>query len=510
MRSRSGSWRTRADLEVCPISLRFLPTDMRLAFFSPLPPARSGIADYSAALLDPLRSLATLTAFSNAEAPFDRAAFDLALYQLGNNPDHGFAYEQALRHPGVVALHESNLHHLIAHLTIGRGDWDAYVEECAYNGGPEAGAFAERVRAREIGPDYEGVPMLRRLLESARGVIVHSRFMEREIRATGYAGALAVIPHGAWLAPGSRNDYRLRLGLDETTPLAGIFGHLKPYKRIPESLRAFRRLTRVVPEAKLILAGEPHPDLPLAALIESLGLSHAVRVLGFTEAADFAGYLSACDAVLNLRFPTVGESSGTLMRAMGLGIPPLVSDVGSFAELPETVCLKVPAGAGEEDAIYEYLNLLLSRPDAARAIGARARDYAAHECSWDLAARRYVEFLESVAKGPGPVEQASWPATPTSPSARGAASGTGGLSRLPPHLGRGRRLARLSRCASHAVREDPGDDSAGRPVRPHSGNGRLSPDHACAGIAAGLWRSARLLLRRARPVRSSCGRIERG
>ena len=374
---------------------------MRVAFFSPLPPARSGIADYSAALLASLSPLADVTAFSGAEALSEAAAFDVAVYQIGNNPDHGSVYEQALRHPGVVVLHESNLHHLIAHLTIGRGDWDAYIEECAYSGGAEARAFAARVRSREIGPDYEGVTMTRRLLESARGVVVHSRFLEREIRAAGYAGPLAVIPHGAWLAAGSRNDYRRRLGLDEATPLAGIFGHLKPYKRIPESLRAFRRLTRVIPEARLILAGEPHPDLPLQGLIESLGLSAAVRILGFIPAADFAGYLSACDAVLNLRFPTVGESSGTLMRAMGLGIPALVSEVGSFAELPDTACLKVPVGAGEEDAIFEYLNLLLSRRDAARAVGDRARDYAARECSWDLAARRYLEFLESVVPAPG-------------------------------------------------------------------------------------------------------------
>ena len=63
-------------------------------------------------------------------------------------------------------MHESNLHHLIADLTIKRGDWDAYVRECEYNGGAAALAFAERVRKLEVGPDYEGVPMTRRLLEA--------------------------------------------------------------------------------------------------------------------------------------------------------------------------------------------------------------------------------------------------------------------------------------------------------------------------------------------------------
>ena len=102
-----------------------------------------------------------------------------------------------------------------------------------------------------------------------------------------------------------------------------------------------------------------------------------MRVLGFAPIEDFVGYLGACDIVLNLRYPTVGESSGTLLRALGLGKAVMVSEVGSFQEFPDDVCLKVPVGAGEEDLIFEYLNLLVSRPEVARALGERARDYVA-------------------------------------------------------------------------------------------------------------------------------------
>src|SRR5437763_10342425 len=119
---------------------------MRVGFFSPLPPARSGIADYSEALIESLKPLVELEVFSGPGRPFCPAQFDVALYHVGNNGHHGFVYEAALRHPGVVVMHESNLHHLIADLTIRRGDWDGYVRECEYEGGPEAGRFAERVR----------------------------------------------------------------------------------------------------------------------------------------------------------------------------------------------------------------------------------------------------------------------------------------------------------------------------------------------------------------------------
>ena len=88
---------------------------MRVAFFSPLPPARSGIADYSEALVESLRPLVDLEIFSDSGRAFDAARFDVALYHVGNNAFHDFVYETALRHPGVVVMHESNLS---AHLPV--------------------------------------------------------------------------------------------------------------------------------------------------------------------------------------------------------------------------------------------------------------------------------------------------------------------------------------------------------------------------------------------------------
>jgi SAM-dependent methyltransferase len=185
----------------------------------------------------------------------------------------------------------------------------------------------------------------------------------------------------------------------ELAPLIGIFGFLKPYKRIAESLRAFRRLIRLVPEARMILVGEAHPELNLASMIASMNLSAHARHLDFVPTEDFNGYMGACDIVLNLRYPTVGESSGTLQRALGMGKAVVVSDVGSFREYPDEICLKTPVDAREEEHLFEYLNLLASRPEVARALGARARAWAERECNWSTVAGRYVEFLECVVEG---------------------------------------------------------------------------------------------------------------
>jgi glycosyltransferase involved in cell wall biosynthesis/SAM-dependent methyltransferase len=367
---------------------------VRIAFFSPLPPAKSGIADYSAVLLDHLKRFADIEAFASRPAAFDPARFDAIVYQLGNNPHHSFVYEMAMEHPGIVVLHEANLHHLIADLTINRGDWDAYVRQVEINAGAEALAYANRyVRTLERGPDYD-IPMLKPVLARSRGAIVHSAAVESELRALGYEGPVGQIPHGAWIADVDRMEYRARLGLDERTPLIGIFGFLKPYKRIAESLRAFSRLIRVAPDARMILVGEAHRELPVDEMISTLDLSAHVRHIGFTPIEDFNGYLGACDIVLNLRYPTVGESSGTLLRALGMGKAVIVSDVGSFREYPDEICLKAPVDESEEDHLFEYLNLLVSRREVAQALGARARQWVERECNWDLVARRYACFLE--------------------------------------------------------------------------------------------------------------------
>jgi glycosyltransferase involved in cell wall biosynthesis/SAM-dependent methyltransferase len=367
---------------------------LRIAFFSPMPPSKSGIADYSEALVQELSKRAEVEVFCSAEKRLDPARFDACLYHVGNNPHHDFVYETALRHPGFVVMHEANLHHLIAHLTIRRDNWDAYVAECEYDGGPVALEFAHRVRRLETGPDYEGVPMTRRLLNASKAVIVHSDFVARLTREQGFSGPIATIPHGAWL-PGETNPLAVRheLGLDESTPLIGAFGHIKPYKRISESLRAFRRLVKLEPRARMILVGEPHPGFPVDQLIRTLGLREHVRLIGFARIENFVAYMGACDIILNLRYPTVGETSGSLQRALGLGKAVIVSDVGSFSELSDEICLKVPPGAGEEDLIFEYLNVLVAKPELARAMGARARDWVAKECDWSVVAERYVEFM---------------------------------------------------------------------------------------------------------------------
>ena len=101
---------------------------MRTAYFSPMPPSRSGIADYSALLVPALRERTGVEVVKQGSRRHPRGT-DLALYHVGNDPEaHGWILEALRARPGVAVLHEWVLHHLIAGLTLGRKDVAQYLE----------------------------------------------------------------------------------------------------------------------------------------------------------------------------------------------------------------------------------------------------------------------------------------------------------------------------------------------------------------------------------------------
>ncbi len=408
---------------------------MKLAVFTPLNPARCGVSDYSETLLPRLARHGEIEVFVDNYEPtgfraesrlkirpraaYEPRAFDATVYHIANNPYHTYAYECALEHPGIVVLHEFNLHHLVADQTIKRDNWDEYLREVDYNGGPADVAYAQRVRKLEVGPDYNGLAMNRRLLERSRALVVHSHYLVRQVREAGFSLPVRKIPHGAWIPEVNRNAWRGRLGVGDDNPLIGVFGFLKPYKRIPECLRAMKRLVRLDPRVRMILVGEEHPDLLIRRLISQLNLDEHVRVLGYVSIDQFEQLIGAVDICLNLRYPTVGETSGTLLRALGLGRAVVVSDVGAFSEFPDDVCFKIPVGDGEVDALTETLSRLTAQPEFAAALGGRAREYVAGECGWERVADLYADWIRAVIDGraephdPTPAAQASGKATPS-------------------------------------------------------------------------------------------------
>ncbi len=222
---------------------------MILGFHSPLPPARTGVADYSAALLRAMRENAP----QGWRIEANRGG-DLNLYHLGNNGLHRSIYARALAEPGIIVLHDAVLQHFL----LGALAESEYVAEFAYNYGTWHTDLARRLWAGRAKSAAEAIyfeyPLLRRAVECARLVIVHNRRAGDLARRHG-AAAVRVIPHlfeGAPAAPAYQIvRLRERLGVGGADPLFGVFGHLRESKRVAAVLRAFARVHAEYPGAKL-------------------------------------------------------------------------------------------------------------------------------------------------------------------------------------------------------------------------------------------------------------------
>ncbi len=217
---------------------------MRVAYYSPLPPSRSGIADYSALLLPALAERLDVVVARPGRFRRDPKA-DVCLYHVGNDPhEHGWIVEALRRRPGVVVLHEFVLHHLVSGLTLARGDVDGYLAALERDAGLVGRLLGHAVADARIDPLWEtrpqDFPLAAEVLELAAGLVVHSRFVEGLARGAGYEGPIWRIPMAAWPVPS------VEPAQVEGQPLIGCFGHINESKRVPELLAAFDGCTAVV------------------------------------------------------------------------------------------------------------------------------------------------------------------------------------------------------------------------------------------------------------------------
>ncbi len=369
---------------------------LRVAMFTPLPPARTGTAEYGRQLVDELGKIVRLKVFEHTRG-VNLKAFDAVIYQIANNPHHAAFYDLALEHPGISVLHEVNLHDLIKGQTLHQGAQQAYLREVMYE---IFGADIDDPSRSELLdiPQPRTFTMLRRLLDASERCIVHSGYAGRALRQKGFQGPVAVIPHGNTVRNLDGEPYRRALGAGPTAPVIGLFGFQRPDKRGFECFRAFQKLLRMYPTAHLLIAGESHPEVPVREWIRQNGLESQVHILGYQRLEDYDGNLAACDIILNLRHPTFGETSGTMMRACGLGKTVIVSDSGANRELPDEVCLCIPPDDYEEQVLVECMQWLLESPGRVEEIGRRAQAWVAETCRWEQVAGMYASFAGSLAE----------------------------------------------------------------------------------------------------------------
>jgi glycosyltransferase involved in cell wall biosynthesis len=392
---------------------------MYIAYFSPLSPQPTGVADYSEELLPYLARRAKLDLFVGDYQPSNtdvvgrfevfnfrdfpslqrQRRYNVNLYHMGNSLFHEYIYQTLLLYPGVVVLHDYVLYHFLRAITLERGRSAAYAREMGYCYGQQGLDVARQViRYGQYFPSYD-YPLVDRVIDASLGIIVHSEYTRRRVTQSHPATPVAKVNHHLSLKalennPPDPGQLRASLGLRDDQFVVASFGRVEPHKRIDVALRAFARFRQEFPQAAYLLVGETFPFYDVESPARELGLEGAVAFAGRASLDDFQRYLTIADVCISLRYPTAGETSGSLIRMLGAGRPVLVSNVGAFAELPDDCCVKIDVGPREEELLATHLLALARDPALRQEMGGRAQRYVQTHHRIEDSAREYVAFIK--------------------------------------------------------------------------------------------------------------------
>lgn len=351
---------------------------LHLTWSSPLPPTRSGVADYADELLPHLAELVQLTVIAPPDGQpqvgwrekvvwlsNDAPPRGLELLHLGNNPYHLWVAARLRQFGGVVVLHDAVLHHLLVEEAASTGNWQRFAQELSAVYGKKGEALAWARRWGFTGPlDPFLFPARPAFLRYARAVLVHNRMAERAVRSELPGVPVRWVPLAvAAFAGGDGESFRRQLGLREGELLAVHLGFLTPAKGLGVILQALAILQELGLAVRLLVVGEGAEGESLATAVGEMGLSSQVVLFGYASRGQLAHILAAADVGLVPRFPTAGETSAAVLRFLACGKPVVVCGYQQFLEFPPEVALRIRPGWQGAVELARYLAYLARNPE---------------------------------------------------------------------------------------------------------------------------------------------------
>jgi len=398
-----------------------------IAIWTPIPPQRSGIADYSLELLDELVTVTdvevfvddgvwpedsllehhTIQHFSAFERRQKQTPFDAIIYQVGASSYHTFMAEPIEKWPGIVVLHDliwgwSRYHLLRNH------DARKFERDFVRNEGREAFRQLQKIERSRDGEALNTFLvthfMLKAFLDASLAAIVHLDAAKRDLNAR-YNTPVYSIPEGVadpWRdqPPYLRTLVREQLQIESDTFLIGIFGLGDPVKRIEKSLQALAQVVTDHSNVRLAIVGqipEGAYSMLLDTTISSLNIQPHVRLTGFIPQHEFNRWLLACDVVINLRFPSRRQMSAILMRSIAAGKPVIISDIEDWRDLPDDFCLRVMPDEHEVEQLAGHLRTLIQDSGLVHTMGQSARRYYEENATLAHMARHYLDIIRQLA-----------------------------------------------------------------------------------------------------------------
>jgi glycosyltransferase involved in cell wall biosynthesis len=366
-----------------------------LAWFTPWPPDRSGVAGRSAELIPRLAAAGhAIDVFVDgtrrdpslrrvpaaAPAPGDarlidahdfvwrhaRAPYDLVVYQVGNSEWHEFLWPYLFRWPGLAVLHDARVHHARGRALLMRGRTGDYRDEFAWCHPSVLPAAAELGVLGFNGPYYYQWPMIRTVVEASRLIAAHSRGAVAEVASAHPERTVEYIAlgEGTPLAVDdrARRHWRESLGWPSSAVVFGVFGGLTLEKRVPQIVRAFASALVRNPDARLLLAGTLDPQVELDELLRELDLGNVVIRMDPLDDAAFDRAIAAVDVSLNLRWPTTLETSGPWLRALAASRATVIMDLAHATHLPtldpRTWRRHAPSTGADDEAVAVGIDVL--------------------------------------------------------------------------------------------------------------------------------------------------------
>lgn len=341
---------------------------MRINFFTPLPPARSDIANCVERILPALTARFDLRLYTSDEnysrsieklAPvqvFTPEKIDwrelnhsaLSLFNIGNDGRfHTPIMQVAMRHPGVVILHDLSIHELAIHWAKHTGEWETYLHLLELAGEEAVSDWRklieQRITMNEMSTRY---PLTFWPMQNSHGIIVHNgRALEDFCSYHSLPVLRTPLPYCT--AAAMRPPFKRRPPA-EVLELV-ICGYLNgPNRRLLETLQAlasFPERARI----KLHIAGRVAALKTLKEEITQLDLTRQVVLHGYLSDAELETLLDRVHLAVNLRYPTMGEASGAQLRYWNHCLPTIVTRTGWYSHLPENTVFFVTPDKEEAD-----------------------------------------------------------------------------------------------------------------------------------------------------------------
>ena len=376
----------------------------RIAFFGPLPPLKTGIADYNEALLPWLRKDYEIDVFlpgtrlngSSEGFPHGdfflrhkRMPYDLALYHMGNQPRfHEYMYGYLFQQPGAVLFHDYCLHHSRADMLLKRNMTEEYRQELQHVYPDQADRIANAAITFAAGDLlFFHYPLFELIVQASLAAGAHTDAAVEKLQIC----ETPVIKIPCLQMEGGTGT---ETGLYPGKTILASFGYATQAKRISTILETIADLRVEHKNLLYGIVGALENRVSVLRQIEALGLTESVVVTGHVEMPEFLRWMSRADIILNLRYPSAGEMSSTLIRALASAKPVIVSRLLDVQEIPENAVLRVRPDHEQKD-LRAALVALLQDPDLRNRLSANARKYIEAHHTPQKAREKYQLLIET-------------------------------------------------------------------------------------------------------------------